>query len=833
MPLVAQNKEYRTFVGGLFTDASPLTYPENSSKDEDNFTLDINGNRSRRFGLDLEQSAEEYLADQLSPSQFSSAAMSVHYWDNPSNSTGIELVILQYGSTLVAIRTNIAPMTVVTTRNLSGADKGTVWQSTVVNGDLILATGDFCIYRCSYDLSTNGIAVEKHGLLVRDIWGIVDGHKNNRTFSSNHENTEMGDKRLYNILNQGWANRLSYDGKNDNTDYPMVYHYLEDNGLFGVSWHWPNNVMNPSNAWSVTPASVDTDIIKPNPTDQVSPRGHYIIDFFYRGQSRKLVSSGRSLLNNLDTGYEWGFGSSLADGISGAVKYLVANMTTEYFNNIVDETEGDQFTTYLDTTKDGIGTEDLLSDGVSFSDNTGGVSVVADFAGRVFYSGFSQKFEGTDTKSLSPSNIVMYSQVVDSPDKIGKCYQDGDPTGPDTLDLVESDGGFVVIPGLGQVIKMVNLGEYLVILSSNGIWAISGGEAQFSATNFLVTKVSNIKCVSSQSAIVANDTLYFWSEEGIQKIYADKSTLNLLLESITERKISSYYKSLSQFAKTYAQGCYDEQEKTIKWIYNDLDSYDGNSYRFEYNRQLNYNIDLTSFYPYSFESIEGIEGRAPAIAGIFTPPSVNIASDTDTVVINGDPVEINGDPVVITSNTNLETTYSTKYITIEGHSTPESGFYIRIADLNNSEFLDWYSFDSVGVDSPGYMETGYELLGDTQRRKQAVYLTTHMQRTETGFDEEDDFSLENPSGCLVTSYWDFSNHANSGKISTPFQIYRLNRWYVPADTSDEFNYGQSVISTKNKLRGRGRALSLKFSTEPGKNCIIHGWGILFTGNSSP
>jgi len=31
------------------------------------------------------------------------------------------------------------------------------------------------------------------------------------------------------------------------------------------------------------------------------------------------------------------------------------------------------------------------------------------------------------------------------------------------------------------------------------------------------------------------------------------------------------------------------------------------------------------------------------------------------------------------------------------------------------------------------------------------------------------------------------------------------------------------VTTKNKIRGRGRALSLKFSTEPQKDCQILGW----------
>jgi hypothetical protein len=34
-----------------------------------------------------------------------------------------------------------------------------------------------------------------------------------------------------------------------------------------------------------------------------------------------------------------------------------------------------------------------------------------------------------------------------------------------------------------------------------------------------------------------------------------------------------------------------------------------------------------------------------------------------------------------------------------------------------------------------------------------------------------------------------------------------------------------VVNTRNKIRGKGRALSLRFNTEPGKDMILLGWGM--------
>ena len=54
MPQSNQTAEFNTFVGGLVTEASPLTFPENASIDEANFELNKDGSRVRRLGMDYE-----------------------------------------------------------------------------------------------------------------------------------------------------------------------------------------------------------------------------------------------------------------------------------------------------------------------------------------------------------------------------------------------------------------------------------------------------------------------------------------------------------------------------------------------------------------------------------------------------------------------------------------------------------------------------------------------------------------------------------------------------------------------------------------------------------
>lgn len=55
------------------------------------------------------------------------------------------------------------------------------------------------------------------------------------------------------------------------------------------------------------------------------------------------------------------------------------------------------------------------------------------------------------------------------------------------------------------------------------------------------------------------------------------------------------------------------------------------------------------------------------------------------------------------------------------------------------------------------------------------------------------------------------------------QYYRLKNPQYPG--GGDIQDGFYVVETKNKVRGSGKVLSIKYSTEPGKHCTIYGWSI--------
>lgn len=88
-----------------------------------------------------------------------------------------------------------------------------------------------------------------------------------------------------------------------------------------------------------------------------------------------------------------------------------------------------------------------------------------------------------------------------------------------------------------------------------------------------------------------------------------------------------------------------------------------------------------------------------------------------------------------------------------------------------------------------------------------------------------DPNINNSSSCMVQHQWQWSNSSASNRWTTPRQYYRVRNPYYPGEgeISDSFY----VVETRNKVRGNGKVLSIKFSTEPGKHCTIHGWSVNF------
>ena len=440
--------------------------------------------------------------------------------------------------------------------------------------------------------------------------------------------------------------------------------------------------------------------------------------------------------------------------------------------------------------------------------------MVANFAGRVFYSGIISSITAGDSRSPNYSGYVFFSKLVENNGDLSKCYQEADPTNPDVYDLIATDGGYISIAEATNIVRLEATGLSLVVFASNGVWEVTGdSDTGFSAASHKIRKVTNIGCVSGASVVNAEGALTYWSRGGIYVLQANEVSGELVAQNVSVSSIQTLYDRISSPAKEYAVGVYDPAAKTIAWLYNDDVAYEGGSY---YNTELVFNVVLGAFYKNTV-AIADI-----ALAGYMPVPDFNVDSFEEQIVVGALEVVAGAQYVELTIRVKSAGVGELKYLTTIRNGT----LYFTFSSYNNSSFLDWDEFYVGGINYSSFLVTGFEIAQAAAKHKQAPFIVFHLRRTETGFDAEN--NAIGSSSCLVTPYWDFADHSISGKIAQQFQAYRLLRNFISAGPSVTFDYGQSVITTKSKIRGRGRALSLRIESEAGKDMNILGWSVLYT-----
>lgn len=756
--------EISTFVGGLITEASPLTFPANASLDEDNFVLNRDGSRQRRLGMDFEEGHVDVVTNVTLPAGGEIATTSLR-WNNAGGDPSRNLVVVQIGNQLKVFDASKQPISgsIIYTRTFSEVAVSTPFSYAVVDGTLVIATGLRNITVLKFE--NGAVTTQDKVLLIRDLFGvtdIVDGVNLREGNEITTRPTTRTQAHIYNLRNQTFATPRKV--VNDETVQDPIAYFRGQAGK------------DPSNSDAVTsalyPDANDSDdrlserfnaldIVNSPVGTFPAPKGYFIIDAMARGTSRLAE----------------------AQKLSAQYPQLTIPVTS----------------LPIDTTP-------------------GGPSVVSEYAGRVFYAGFSGVTTGGDENSPRMSSYILFSQLVEGPSDITTCYQDGDPTSKETPDLLDTDGGFIRIEGAYGIIRLINIGNAVAVLAANGVWLVQGGsDYGFKATNYLTTKITTHGCDSPNSVVVIDNTFMFWSDDGIYNV-APNQFGDYVAENITQKTIQKFYDGLDGLDRRACQGSYDTYEKKVRWLYG------GRVNSNNPVRELVLDTTIGAFYP---ATIGFVSSRLPLpIAGVIVPP-FRITSVSDPVTVNSEPVTASGEAVDVKMDLIQPSTRETIYIALTGLS-PTIKF--TFAAYRDPFHRDWRSQNDIGVDAPAFLLTGYQSAGDFQRTKQVPYVTTHFKKTETGFSE--DFEPVNPSSCLMQAQWDWANSANSGKWGRTMQAYRHRRHYMPDNINDPYNDGNATVQSRNKLRGSGKVLSLLFKSEPDKHLTLLGWSMIMGVNAN-
>lgn len=453
----------------------------------------------------------------------------------------------------------------------------------------------------------------------------------------------------------------------------------------------------------------------------------------------------------------------------------------------------------------------------------GGVSLVESFAGRIFYAGFSGEVVDGDNNSPKLSSYILYSQLVEDVSDINSCYQKNDPTNKDLSDLLDTDGGFIRLDSAYGINGLVNVGGVLVVFGANGVWTITGGNNYgFTATNYMVKKISNYGCISTGSIVQVDSSIFYFGNDGIYVVSKNQFG-DYLVNNVSNTTIQSFYNSIDSTQLMKVDGVYDEYEKKIKWII-----YNNGSTT---NETIVFSLDtiLNAWEKHSIKKLGG--NRYPLLVGSFSTNPFKLISNANDVYVDADPVLVSADQVVVDEVSTETNVRGTKYLVI----TDVSGnINYNFALFTDADHYDWKSIDGTGVDAKSFLLTGQLIQGDFQRNKSVVYLTMHFNKTETGFttDSGGDFVPTNQSSCLVQSRWNWTDLNSSGKWGTQFEAYRIRRPYMTTTIDSTYDDGYPVVETRSKLRGIGKVLSLYMESQPGKHCEVLGWSMIVKENGN-
>ena len=386
-------------------------------------------------------------------------------------------------------------------------------------------------------------------------------------------------------------------------------------------------------------------------------------------------------------------------------------------------------------------------------------SVTSFFSSRIWFAGVNYK---------NYSSNIDFSKIIEEKRDFGVCYQVSDPTSENYADLQETDGGVIVIPDALEVVGLLSVGKFLIVFATNGIWSISGAgtDGGFKANDYSIKKLSSTSVTGQSSMVIAETQPFWWSRSGIYTVQIDPSSGELSVVNLSDDVIKTHLLSVPADNVDNVKGVYNGTDKTIQWCYRSTASTSVLEQN-QFDKLLVLDLRGQSF------SIHTISSSTPKISG-----SINTTRSTF-------------DPLV-----NDKSASTTKFITTGTISTGGTVYGVTFSQFKNTDYKDWFSYDSVGVNFESYFITGYRVRAELLKKFQSNYVVVITKTIEDG-------------SCLVQGIWDYHS-SDSGKATLSQQVYR-------GSTDKDY------VRRKLKIRGNGYSLQFKFRSQEGKPFELIGW----------
>lgn len=797
MPQRKADKIFFEFTGGINTDVSPLSFPDGVSLDEENFELMPDGSRRRRRGLRLEDGGVQLDAPALDLDNAS--AFASYRWLNVSGDSELQFIVIQVGRFLYFFEDSETLSSNQVGDPIDLNEFNTTDNDTNINkyavtfadntGVLYVSAPKIQPVSIEWDVDASQFNVTSVPLKIRDFKGIDDG------IPLTTQPTSLSNAHYYNLKNRGWKDVDITQYFSDKAKYPAKNM---------VPWKGYRRLIDTAYAeedgekeWNST--KLEQEVFG----NSSAPQGSLFLDPFDTIHSADddavgavpIVTWSKAVFD-LET---WTVTiEATGHGLAPGDDVIISGNQFEHTNTHLQVVTNSLNGTYnVETTPDanhltilythsplfGAFTDQykllgyLDEQGLVNSDGLTTVQrprAVAGFASRIFWA-------GTDHPAYS--DIIFFSQIITKTTQRGRCCSENDPTGEHLNELLPSDGGTIQVPGMGGVLKMVPFGSGLYVFSTQGVWEIGPGQAGFfSATGYSVRKVSEVEASSVLGVVAGDFGIVFTSPRGIFVLVQDPNSGFVTAQSLSEGRLQTLWNAVPVSKQIRTQCVFDSARKRYYILY----TLNAGAPPFLFDRALVFDGTRQAWYRMKFPGT-----TADHIIGAVT---ISGADESD----------------------------GSQKLKMFARRDTDQG--LDIMDFNHDDFED---FD--GDEMIPYLLTGYDNVGDFQRRRQAPICHVFMNRTETGYTAVGDEMIPvNEGSIFLEARWDWANRDITGKFSDPQQVYRHVRAFHPTAVDDLDGY--PVVVTRNKLRGRGRALHLKFYGEEGKDAHLLGWALQYAGS---
>lgn len=806
MPESRATKNFFSFNKGLNTESNEISFPDGYSTDERNYELLLDGSRRRRKGLQVESGGS---SKTVSTAITATQKQCSHKWRSVGGDVDKHFIVHQVGGVLYfsddaeLISTTYHGTQIdldsflVDSATYSATDiAGEFCDFTTGRGYLFVANKFINPFYVAYDATADTFTAEIITLLVRDFDGIDDGIG----VSAEPIDATIPDDHRYNLRNNGWKQK---DIDQFHTDTSTRWPAKNAIWYKGYKRTYASSVAEEDGTRSWDSTKMDAEVFG----NAAAARGSLFLNPFDTTYAVTLADATNQVAIST-----WAFttGSVAAGGvikvttvanhgrtdgeevtISGVratyntggseplyltydrlnATHTIANKTPTTFEvTVLGTSNFDSWVSQYSNLGQVDGGESVVkSDGTAYKL---GCTHVEYHHGHVFYLGFG---------STEYADTIAFSQVAQRPAKFGQCHQYQDPTDENFNALVPSDGGHIVLPKMGKVTGALSTSNALIVFSDNGVWEIGGGQRSiFTADGYSIRQLTNAECNAPKSPITFDTGTLYTGPKGIYLINPNQNTGQLTATNISEQLVQTKWNAIPDANKKLTKTVYDDALRRVyifygDGTYDDTTAADTNEYRFA----LILDLKVGAWYPFEYNM-----DSATAILDVYS-------------ITDGDsPAD----------NTKIKYTVRTATDKVD------------TCDLDSTDYLD-----PDGTESPlPYAVTGWDNTGDFQRRKQAPIVTVYAKRTETGYTASGNgWTGDNESSNLLTGYWDWTDDSVSGKITSQIETYRHVRSFVPASATDIDGY--PVVTTRNKLRGRGRVLQLRFDGAATKDSHLLGW----------